>query len=69
MALAILGVELVWGTFLFDSGTLFQTIGLLITEAVIGLAVFILAAYLLKLEELNTLLNVILRRQPAVQGA
>jgi putative peptidoglycan lipid II flippase len=69
MALAILGVEFVWGTFLFDSGTLFHTIGLLITEAVIGLAVFLLAAYLLKLEELRTLLTVILRRQPAVQGA
>jgi hypothetical protein len=69
MALAILGVEFVWGTFLFDSGTLFQTIGLLITEAVVGLAVFLITAYLLKLEELRTLITVILRRQPAVQGA
>jgi putative peptidoglycan lipid II flippase len=68
MALAVLAVDYVW-TAVIGGGGLVQTIALLAAQAGVGLAVFVAAAYVLKLEELQTLLTVILRRRSIPQGA
>ena len=69
MAAAIIAVDLAWTALgLAGRGTVF-TIGLVGAEVVIGGAVFFGAAYLLRLEELWTIVNVILRRKPAPTAA
>ncbi len=65
MALAILGINLVWDALGLNGGGKLDTAIQLAVEVGIGGAVFIATAYALKLEEFKTLLNVILRRQPA----
>lgn len=65
MALAVIIVQTVWSAVIGSGGTIL-TIGLIGAETVVGGLVFIVAAYVLKLEELQTLLTVILRRRPAV---
>lgn len=69
MAAAILGFNAAWGALgLTDGGTLY-TIAQIGGQVVIGGAVFFGAAYLLRLEELWTIVNVILRRKPAPTAA
>lgn len=65
MALAILLVNALLSVIGLTDGSLRNTIIQLIVEVGIGGIVFFVAAYALKLEELKTLVNVILRRRPA----
>jgi len=64
MALAILVVNTVWGALGLNDGGKLDTLIQLGVEVGIGGVVFLAAAYALKLEELKTLVSLILRRRP-----
>lgn len=67
MAAAILGVDAVWAVAGFPADSLIWTIIQLAAQGLVGLVAFVASAYILKLEELQTLLTVILRRRPLTQ--
>lgn len=66
MALAIFGIDTLWATAGLGSSTL-MTAMQAGAELVIGALVFIAAAYALRMEELHTLLNLILRRRAPME--
>ncbi len=62
MALAIIGVEWMWQLAGLDSGSLFMTVGQVGAQIIVGTVVFIVAALLMGMRELQMLFNMIFRR-------
>jgi putative peptidoglycan lipid II flippase len=69
MGVAIFGIDMLWGMIgLRDRGTTWQILEVA-AQVIIGAGVFLGAAMALRLEELGTLFNVILRRRaPAIEA-
>lgn len=69
MALVVIIIEMGWHQFIGDRGLAF-TVGQIGIEAVAGAIAFFVAAYALRMSELQDLVNLVLRRQPIkVKGA
>jgi putative peptidoglycan lipid II flippase len=69
MGLAILGIELLWNTLGLSGRGLIWTVIQLGVEAVVGVVVFVVAAALLRMQELTYLRNVLLRRRARTSAA
>ncbi|NWG15940.1 MAG: murein biosynthesis integral membrane protein MurJ [Chloroflexi bacterium] len=65
MALAIVLVNSLWSSLVFGGGGLIWTIVQIALETSVGLLAFLAAAALLRLQELGTLIRLVLRRAPA----
>ena len=59
MILAILAVDVVWSVMGLDDGRLILTVGQVIAEIIAGGIAFIVTAFILKMEELDVILNML----------
>lgn len=69
MAFAVFAVDAGWSIIGLPAESKAWSILHIVVQAIAGTATFLVAAYILKLEELQTLVTVILRRRPSPQGA
>lgn len=69
MALGVIGVEMAWTMLGLNEGGLIFTIGLVGVQALVGLVVFAVSAYALRMEEINEFAGLMLRRRRSAEPA